>query len=125
MRLVCVERRQRGDVTGKDSEKSCLGPLPELSQTVAGKRNTKEGGGRLETDRQPNYHTCREYLWAFGFPKRALTYFLKCFFLIYQNTFLVNYRQVFCSFPIKSFSFNIGDCRLCLCRVVIYPAVSD
>ena len=61
MRLVCVERRQRGDVTGKDSEKSCLGPLPELSQTVAGKRNTKEGGGRLETDSPitiPAENTC-------------------------------------------------------------------
>lgn len=53
----------------------------------------------------PQLHTCRESLRLYGFSNKALTYFSKCCLLIHQNTFLVNSSQVFCNYPIQSFSF--------------------
>lgn len=55
MRLVCMGRRQRGDVRGTDSGEGCLGPLSELSQTAVWKRNTKEGGQRRAAAGPPSY----------------------------------------------------------------------
>lgn len=74
VRLSYVGRRQKGDVTGKDAEERCLGLLPELSETAACKRNTREGGERQEADGPPNYYTCRDPCGVFWLPKSTLTY---------------------------------------------------
>lgn len=48
-RLLCVGRRQRGDVIGKDSEASSPGPIPSCHRQQPGKEilGKEDGGGRL------------------------------------------------------------------------------
>lgn len=116
VRLMCIggkaERRShswggfRGELPGAPSQ--------AVTDSSLEKKNTREPdeGGRLL--HHPIITPAENPCGFFGFPKSALTYFSKCCFLIHQNILLVNCSQIFCNYPIYSFSFHCESYRMCL-----------
>lgn len=90
---------------GRIRRTAAWGPFLSCHRHQSGKeiQGQGDGGGKLLV---PPIIAPAENPWGFfGFPKNALTYFSKCCLLIHQNTFLMNCSQVFCNYPIQSFSF--------------------
>lgn len=120
MRLIRVGRRQRGDVTEKESEESCPGPLPSVSQAAA-QRETDGERRRGPTD-CPITTPAGKPGAFFGFPERALVYFFEMLFPYLSKCTLSESQPSFGGFPAQSCGFHAGGCSVCACAVETHPA---